>query len=49
MRDDERIEKLGTYFVHFRIHTRFGISFQTFCAMVDGGAWKGFIENVRDN
>ena len=36
---DERLDKLGTYFVHFDINKRFGITFERFVEMVEQGTW----------
>ena len=43
MRDDDRIEKLGKYFIHFNIQARFGISFHQFIIMVERGDWKELV------
>lgn len=40
---DERLEKLGTYFVHRRIRERFGITFARFVELVDAGTWSAWI------
>lgn len=40
---DELLEKLGTYFVHFEIHSRYGISFEQFIAKVREGVWEAHL------
>jgi len=40
---DERIDKLGKYFVHFKVRERFNITFERFIELVDNGRWKEFI------
>lgn len=36
---DERLDKLGTYYQHFDISTRYGITFEDFVGRVQRGAW----------
>lgn len=38
--DDKRLEKLGKYFCHFQIRSRYGISFERFVQMVLIGTWS---------
>jgi hypothetical protein len=37
---DERIDKLGDYFVYFNIRERFEITFERFVQLVDSGQWS---------
>lgn len=37
---DELLDKLGTYFVYFRIRERYGITFEHFVRMVEAGTWE---------
>lgn len=43
---DERLDKLGRYFVYFNIYERFNIPFERFIVMVDSGLWANFIKNA---
>jgi hypothetical protein len=36
---EERIDKLGDYFVYFNIRERFEITFERFVQIVDSGQW----------
>lgn len=45
---DESLEKLGTYFVHLNIYSRFGIPFHRFIMMVQQDVWKGYIVAFED-
>jgi len=40
--DDARLEKLGDYFVHFRIRERYGITFEEFVRRVEAGTWLAY-------
>jgi hypothetical protein len=40
---DERLHKLGTYFCHFEIHSRFNISFERFLKLVERGQWSEYV------
>ena len=40
---DERLDKLGKYFCHFEIHSRYSISFERFIKLVDMGAWSDYV------
>ena len=37
---DERLERLGKYFVYHRIYDRYGITFEHFVRMVEAGTWE---------
>lgn len=37
---DELLDKLGTYFVYFRIRERYGITFERFVQMLEAGTWE---------
>ena len=37
---DERLERLGTYFVHFELRSRFGITFEQFVEWAHRGIWN---------
>ena len=37
---DERLERLGTYFVHFELRTRLGITFEQFVEWAHRGVWN---------
>lgn len=41
----ERLDKLGNYFVYFRIYERFNITFETFVYMVNNDVWQRFIDD----
>lgn len=43
--DDERLESLGTYFVHFDVATRYGISFEQFLRKVLNGTWTAYLSS----
>lgn len=36
-------EKLGTYFTHFNIGARYGITFEDFVGRVQRGAWEAWL------
>jgi hypothetical protein len=38
--DDILLEKLGTYFCHWNVSERYGISFERFVEMVLIGTWS---------
>jgi|SanBayMetagenome_1026888.scaffolds.fasta_scaffold220597_1 hypothetical protein len=38
--DDTKLEKLGRYFCHWNISTRYGISFERFVQMVILDTWS---------
>ena len=40
---DELLDKLGTYFVYFRIRDRYGITFERFVCMIEAGTWEEVI------
>ena len=40
---DERLDKLGTYFVHFNIHEKFGITFERFVKLVTLNRWIDYV------
>jgi hypothetical protein len=40
---DERLDKLGTYFCHFEIHSRFGITFERFVWLVERNLWSNYV------
>lgn len=46
--NDERLEKLGTYFVYFDLYHTLGITFEQFVEKVKKGTWQLF-ENHNDN
>jgi hypothetical protein len=37
---EDRIDKLGDYFVYFNIRERFEITFERFVQIVDSGQWS---------
>lgn len=37
--DDEMLERLGEYFIIFRIFERYNVSFETFVCRVRAGTW----------
>ncbi len=37
---DDRIERLGRYFIHNNIAGRYGITFEQFIKIVDRGDWE---------
>ncbi|WP_269800204.1 hypothetical protein [Paenibacillus phocaensis] len=36
---DDPVEKLGVYFEYFKIHVRYGITFEDFVGRVQRGVW----------
>jgi hypothetical protein len=40
---EDRIDRLGTYFVYFNVRERFNITFEQFVYLVDIGAWAEII------
>lgn len=40
----DRIDKLGTYFVHHNVLERYYISFEKFLKLVDTGKWEEFLK-----
>ena len=40
METTDRIDKLGVYFVHFKIRERFNLTFEEFVNKVDNGSWE---------
>ncbi len=40
---DERLERLATYFIHFNIRNRYGITFERFTHLVMIGEWKRYV------
>jgi hypothetical protein len=43
---DDRIDKLGEYFVYFKIKERFQITFERFVEVVDSGQWSLYQSEV---
>jgi hypothetical protein len=40
---DIKLDRLGRYFCHFEIHSRFNISFERFIRLVDSGKWSEYV------
>lgn len=40
---DERLDKLGKYFIHFEIGRRYGITFEIFVEKVRRGVWIAYL------
>lgn len=40
---NERLEKLATYFNHFDISNRYGITFEEFTERVQRGTWVAYL------
>jgi hypothetical protein len=40
---DDLLDRLGTYFVHFRIAERYGITFEQFVWKVLNGTWEAYL------
>lgn len=40
---DERLDKLGEYFVRMKIRERYGITFETFVRRVLDGVWEAYL------
>ena len=40
---DERLDKLGTYYVHFSINARYGITFERFVKLVTLNRWTDYV------
>jgi hypothetical protein len=38
--NEDRIDKLGEYFIYFNIKERFEITFERFVQIVDSGQWS---------
>lgn len=47
---DDLLDKLGTYFVHHSIDSRYGIPFEKFIEMHQSGIWTAYLawKEVRD-
>lgn len=41
--NDDRLERLGKYFVFHRIKERYEITFETFVQRVLSGAWEAYL------
>jgi len=41
--NDNRLEKLGTYFVYHQIKERYGITFERFVQKVLNGTWEAYL------
>ncbi|WP_269320842.1 hypothetical protein [Brevibacillus borstelensis] len=41
--NDDRLERLGTYFVFHQIRERYEITFETFVRRVQSGAWEAYL------
>lgn len=44
---DERLDKLATYFIHFRIRERYGITFEEFVRRVEAGVWEANMTKIE--
>lgn len=42
---DDRLDKLGTYFCHWNIGSRYAVTFERFIKMVNNGTWSEFISH----
>jgi hypothetical protein len=40
---DELLDRLGTYFLHFNIGARYGITFDDFVGRVQRGVWVAWL------
>ncbi len=45
--EHDRIDKLGDYFVYFKVLKRYGISFEQFIKKVDSGDWETIVRSKR--
>lgn len=43
MIDDDLMDKLGTYYVYFRIRERYGITFERFLEKWSEGTWEAYL------
>ena len=41
---DIRLDKLGRYFCHFEIRSRYNISFERFVKLVESGLWTEYVK-----
>jgi hypothetical protein len=41
--NEERLDKLATYFIYFNIRERYGITFERFVAVVKRGGWHEYV------
>jgi hypothetical protein len=39
----DRLDKLFTYYDHFEVEQRYGISFKEFTRKVDAGTWEAYL------
>ena len=44
---DERLEKLGIYFLYFDVKESWGITFEQFVKFVEIGLWEDMMANER--
>jgi hypothetical protein len=40
---NERLDKLATYFIHFNVRERYGITFARFIEIVERGKWSDYV------
>ncbi|MEI7027130.1 hypothetical protein [Paenibacillus sp. y28] len=40
---DERLDKLGDYFVYHSVNARYGLTFEEFVARVQLGTWEAYL------
>ena len=40
---DQQLDRLGDYFVHWRVRERFGITFERFIYLNQSGAWSWIV------
>lgn len=41
--DDDQLDRLGRYFEYFKVHERYGISFEQFVHKVQIGTWEAWL------
>lgn len=46
---DERLDKLGNYFIYHQIHPRYGITFERFVHLVNNGLWSEYVKEEYQN
>lgn len=41
--EEDRLDKLFTYFDHFNVQERYGIDFREFVRQVESGVWEAYL------
>lgn len=40
---DDQLDRLGTFFEHFNVHERYGLTFEQFVHKVQNGVWEAWL------